>query len=110
MDSIFKTALAVFVIVAIAIGGTSIATVEQDVAIAVDYFDDMADLIAESNYSQTVINECIAEATANGYILKVDVIGSTQPGMKRYAKAEFTYYYKIPLFGINEAKVKHKII
>ena len=110
MDSIFKVALAVFVIVAIAIGGTSIATVEQDVSLAIDYFDDVADVIAESNYSQTVIDKCVAEATANGYTLTVDIIGSPQPGMKRYAKAEFQYHYKIPLFGVDEVKTQHKII
>lgn len=97
-------------IVLLAITGTSVVTAEQDVLIAIKYFDDVSTVIYESNYNPNVISDCITEAEEDGYVLRVNVIGSDKPGLQRYAEVELDYYYQIPLLGIKELKTRSKII
>lgn len=107
---IYKAALTAIMIVFLVATGSSIATTQQELNNVNSYFDDVTTTIAESHYSQAVINECIEEAKENGYELRVDVIEGSEPGQLLYAKAEMEYKYQIGLFGVSETKTKHKII
>lgn len=110
MDIIYKLVITVLLVVSVAISGSSIVAAEMDVNSANNYFDDLASVISESNYNQNVIDDCVAEASANGYTLTVNIIGSPSTGTKMYAEMELEYKYEIPLFGVSEVKTKHKII
>lgn len=110
MDQIYKVVLTLLMTVALVLSGASLVTANVDVVTANNYFDDLATVIQESNYNANVIQDCIDEAEANGYTLTVNVIGSAEPGMKRYAEVEFGYTYSMPVFGVNEPKTKMKII
>ena len=54
--------------------------------------------IDNSDAASSVINACIADATASGYQLTVEKVGSTEKPMY---KLTFVYSYKIALLGIN---------
>lgn len=110
IDSVFKVVLTVLLSIAVVLSGTSLVAANVDVVVANNYFDDVATVISESNYSESVIQDCIDDATENGYTLTVNVIGSTEPGMKRYAELTFEYYYQIALFGVKDLKTKTKIV
>lgn len=113
MDMIYKAILTIIMVVFVAATGSSIATTQQTLNNVNSYFDDVTTTIAESHYSEQVINDCIAEAATNGYTLTVNVIEDTSangPGKMLYAKAEMQYKYQINILGVSETKTKHKII
>lgn len=110
MSEILKSVIAIFLVILIAAGGAGITVANNESTAAGDYLEEAALVIMESNYSSTVIQECISEAAANGYVLTVNVVGSDDPGMKRYAELILEYSYDVQLFGVSDTKVKKKIV
>ena len=110
MSEILKSVIAIFLVILIAAGGAGITVANNESVAANNYLEEAAQVIAESNYSSPVIQECIEEAAVNGYVLTVDVVGSGAPGMKRYACLTLQYSYDVQLFGVSDTKVKKKIV
>lgn len=110
MDSIFKVLIALlcgiyllFTCVSSTLGFSSSVAAEN-------YFQDVTQVIEESNYSASVINDCIEEAAGNGYTLTVAVGGTQTPGSARYAKVELKYKFSLKLFNLSWDKKISKII
>ena len=110
MSEILKSVIAVFMIIIIAASGTGMVVANNESTAAGEYLEEVALVISESNYSDAIIQECIAEADQNGYTLTVDMAGSSEPGMRRYAEVTLEYSYEMKLFGVSDTKVKKKII
>lgn len=110
MDAIWKMVLAFLAVIMIAATGIAITMGNSDVTTAGNYFEEVCGVIAESNYSALVIQECIAEAAENGYTLTVEIHGINKPGTRKYAEAVFSYSYEIPILQVSDKKVKRKII
>lgn len=110
MDSIFKGLLTLLSVIAILVTGSSLALSCVEISKANDYFDSVAAVILDSNYSEDVIQRCCDEAELNGYQLEVDVQGEAKPGGKKTAKATFTYKYEMKVFFVSKEKVKVKIL
>lgn len=110
MDVIWKIFLTIFVGIFLLSGCTSIILANAQGVEANNYFEEVSRVIAESNYSQDVIDTCIDEATSNGYQLEVFVESSGIPGGPICAKLIFKYDYEMKLFGYSQQKVKQKTI
>ena len=110
MSEILKSVIAVFLVILIVFSGVSIVIANNESTAANDYLEEVALVISESNYSTSVIQECIDEATENGYTLTVNVVGSSSPGMKRYAEITLEYDYEVGMFGVSDPKYKTKIV
>lgn len=110
MDTIWKIIITGIVIIGIAATGIGITMGNADVTTANNYFQEISNIIIESNYSDSVIQECIDEAAENGYDLRVTVHGTSTPGTKKYAEAVFEYTYKIPIINVEDSKTKRKIL
>ena len=110
MEMIYKTMLMVLLAIFLVAGGFAVSNACVDVVSANNYFEQVSQVIAESNYNQEVIDACCEEATDNGYQLEVHVSGNTRPGVLHYAKATFTYKYEMKIFGVSVEKKKEKIL
>lgn len=110
MDIIWKIFLTIFIGIFLLASCTSIILGNAESMEANNYFEEVSRVIAESNYSQDVIDSCITEATSNGYELEVTVEKATKPGGPVCAKLVFKYDYEMKLFGFSQEKVKQKTI
>lgn len=110
MEMIYKMMLLVVLIIFLVSGGFAVSNACIDVIRANNYFEEVSKVIQESNYNQSVIDDCCEEAVKNGYELSVVVEGNDRPGVLHYAKIIFTYKYEVKMFGVSIEKQKEKII
>lgn len=110
MESIWKTVLTFAVIILITVLGITITAVNVDVTAAGGYLEEVSVVIRESNYNEEVIDQCVAEASSNGYILEVEVYESLEYAKSRYARVRLSYPYRLPVLNISDRKIKEKII
>lgn len=110
LDIAFKTFVAILASIVIIGSGLGVTTGFSKAVAADNYMEAVSKVISESNYNINVINQCIQEATDNGYILEVEVKNASKAGVKSYAKIKLTYYFEIALFNIKQQKVQTKIV
>ena len=110
MELIYRMMILVVLVIFLVAGGFSVSNACIDVVSANDYFEEVAKVILESNYNESVIDACCKEALEQGYQLAVFVEGNTRPGVLNYAKLEFIYKYEIKMFGVSIEKQKEKIL
>ena len=110
MELIYRMIILVVLIIFLVSGGFAVSNACIDVVSANNYFEEVAKVISESNYNETVIDTCCEEASENGYHLSVLVEGNRRPGALHYAKLIFTYKYEIRMFGVSVEKQKEKIL
>ena len=110
LDIVYKAFVGVLAAVVIIGSGLGVITGFSQAVAADNYMESVSKAIVESNYNETVIDQCQEEAEANGYVLEVDVERAAKAGVNSYAKVELTYYFEIPLFGIRQQKVQTKIL
>lgn len=110
MDIIYKVLVTILSTIVLLAGGYAITmNISNDIAVN-NYFETVTQTIIESDYNQTVIDQCIDDAASNGYELTVEVYGADTFGVKKYADIKITYVSEIKLFGISSTKVKQKVI
>lgn len=110
MESVWKTVLTFAVIILITVLGITITAVNVDVTAAGDYLEEASAVIRESNYSEEVIEQCVAEALSNGYILEVEVYENPEYAKSRYARVRLSYPYRLSVLNVSDWKIKEKII
>lgn len=110
LDMVFKAFVGILAAVVIIGSGLGVISGFSQVIEADNYLETISKVIVESNYNTAVIHNCIEEAALNGYTLQVEVVRSVKAGIRSYAMVQLTYYFKIPLFGINQKKIQMKII
>lgn len=110
MSEILKSVMAMILVIIIVASGAGITAANNESIAAADYLEEIAKVITESNYSEAVIDECIQEAEQNGYILQIELIGSKEPGMKRYAQVTLEYGYELKFLGVSDRKIKKIIV
>lgn len=110
MEVIFKVLVAGIAAVFLVTGGVSVVLSNADETKANQYVESVSKTILESNYDNTVIAECIQNASDNGYTLSVTVVGSSQAGKMQYAKLKLTYTYSLNLFSFSKQKTISKIV
>lgn len=110
LDIVFKAFVGILVAVVMIGSGLGVISAFSQ-AVAVDnYMETVAKVITESNFNQTVIDNCMSEASSNGYNLVVHVTPAAKAGVKSVATVKLTYYFEIPIFGIRQKKVQIKTI
>lgn len=110
LDIAFKTFVGLLAAIVIIGSGLGVTTGFSQAVAADNYMESVSKVIVESNYNQTVINQCKQDALENGYILEVTVDNATKAGVKAYAEIELTYYFEIRLFNIRQEKIQKKIV
>ena len=102
-NMIYKTGLILIMAISITAVGSSITAAQQSANNVNQYFYDITTLIAESHYSENIIEQCILDAEENGYTLRIELF-------EGYAMAELDYLYEIRLLGVSEQKTKCMIL
>ena len=110
LDIAFKTFVGVLAAIVIIGSGLGVITGFSKAVAADNYMESVSKVIVESNYSETVIDQCKLDAAENGYVLEVNVEHAAKAGVKSYAEIELTYYFEIRLFNIRQEKIQKKII
>lgn len=110
LDIAFKTFVAILASIVIMGSGLGVTTGFSQAVASDNYMESVSKVIVESNYNTNVINQCIQDATDNGYTLEVTVQNASKAGVKSYAEIKLTYYFEIKLFNIKQQKVQTKII
>ena len=110
LDIAFKAFIGVLSAVIIIGSGLGVTTGFSQTVAADNYMEAVSKVIVESNYSPSVINQCIQEAAENDYVLTVELQDAIKAGVKNYAKITLTYYFEIRLFGLRQQKIQIKII
>ena len=110
MESFINGALIGLLAVFLLVMGFCPLLSSMDVANVDYYFDSVTEAIVESNYNQDAIDECCAEALANGYVLEVTAYGGDVPGAQKYAEFVLRYNFEIRLIGLNLPKIKEKVL
>jgi len=110
LDIVFKAFVGVLAAIVIIGSGLGVITGFSQTVAADNYMESVSKKIVESNYNDSIIENCKTEAAKNGYTLTVVVNDSVKAGVKRYAKVELKYYFEIKLFNIKQEKVQTKIL
>lgn len=110
MSTVGKVLIACISAIFLVISGASVVLSNTEETNANHYLDSASKVILESNYNQSVIDECCQNAADNGYTLQVTLYGDTKPGTKKYAQMKLTYTYSMNLFQYEKQKSIEKII
>lgn len=110
MEIIYKVLISLLCIMLIVSSGLALSLSSAMEIETNNYFENISQTVAESNYSQSVIDRLIAHASETGHTLSIVVHGENRAGLSRYAEITLRYTYKIPLFGISIDKVKQKVL
>ncbi len=110
MDIIYKTLVGIFSAVILMAGGFAVSVYISDDISVNNYFEAVTQTIVESDYNETVIENCIQEAGNMGYKLTVAVHGADVYGVKRYADIRMSYTSRIALFGVSAEKTRQKVL
>lgn len=110
LDIVYKAFIGVMASIVIVGSGLGVITGFSQSVAADNYMEAVSKIIVESNYNETVINQCVQEASENGYILKIEVQDAVKEGVKSYAKIQLTYNFEIKLFHIKQQKIQTKIL
>lgn len=110
LDIAFKAFVGVLAAIVIVGSGLGVTTGFSQAVAADNYMESVSKVIVESNFSQTVIDQCKQDAIENGYVLEVNTATSQKAGVKTYAEVTLTYYFEIKLFHIRQEKVQKKVI
>ena len=110
LDIVWKAFVGVLAAVVIIGSGLGVTTAFSQAVAADNYMESVSKVIMESNYNAKVIDACVQEAEANGYVLDVRVQNASKVGVKQYAQISLTYYFEIQLLGLKQEKVQIKIV
>ena len=101
MESIIRTFLGFFLILAISSLGIGILFASLSARAAESYLDDCVIKIENSNFSPKVITACEENAASQGYTLRVYPKAQNGSSHICYARLEMAYTLSIPAIGIN---------
>lgn len=104
MGNFAKVLLGIFLITLTALSGIGTVMAGADTAEAEKYHADVITEIECSNYNDTVMASCAAQAANNGYELTIDPIRYDEAGNIQTAEVILKYKYEIPLFQISKQK------
>lgn len=103
MESVLKTYLGFFFMMAMLFLGAGILSASLDARNANAYANNYATRIEQSNYASSVINAIKTEALEeHNYVVSVDVRTSTNNTYSHYGLLTLRYNYKIPILGISQ--------
>ena len=101
MKKIFEVFLEVFLMLFFVILITGAVSAALDTENAKSYKSDVIAEIENSNFSDTVISECISQAAEEGYTLTVNKIVTDAATNKQIAEVVLKYKYTFSLLGID---------
>lgn len=110
MDIIYKVLITILSIIILFSTGLSLTLCIADEIETNQYFASVTETLADSNYSQEVIELLIEEAAQKNYQLSVQIYGSTLPGTYKYAQVTLSYEFRLDMFGIALNRTKQKIV
>jgi hypothetical protein len=102
MESVLKTYLGFFFMMAMLFLGAGMLSASLDARNANAYANNYATRIEQSNYAASVIKEIKDEAEGLDYTVSVDVKTSTNNTYSHYGLLTLRYIYKIPILGISQ--------
>ena len=88
---------------------TAVINVSAAIAEAKEFKTDVIAEIENSNFNQNVIDGCIRQAQANGYVLQVTKCTYDARQDTTTAEIVLTYTYEIPLLDIEERRITRGI-
>ncbi len=87
----------------------AIISASLDITAAAQYRADVTAELENSNFNQEVIDACIAQADAKGYMLEITDCTYDNYNDINTAEVVLTYKYEIPLLGISVTKTTRGI-
>ena len=109
MKHIIEAFSAVILILLSAYASVAIIAVSGDIIAAREYKAAMVAEIENSDFNETVIQACIAQARQAGYEAKVEKCIYDEKNRKQMAEVILSYQYQLPLFGISDRKMTRGI-
>ena len=103
MNQIIKTYLTIFLMLVIMFVGTGIIFCSLDAQKAEKVNSAYADTIAGHNYSASVINKCISEASSNDYVLSVKKYDTNSDGYTDLCECILEYDYSLKFLNTGSA-------
>jgi len=100
MDTIVKSFSGIFFLIFILAAGTGVITSSMNAGKAERFASDCAVRISNSNYEETVMNECTTAARQKGYRLEIELQGSGK--RPEYGKLKLYYPYRIAMISLDE--------
>ncbi len=110
MDIIYKVLITIFSVIFLLSTGLSLTLCIADELEVNSYFASVTKTLVDSHYNEQVCDLLISEAKENGYVLNIQIFGSTTPGVYKFAKVTLSYHFKINLFHISLPRTKTKIV
>ena len=110
MDIIYKVFITIFSIIILLSTGFSLTLGIADEIETNHYFSSVTETLVDSHYNEQIKEQLIAEAFEKGYLLSIDIFGSTKPGAYKYAVVSLSYEFRLDLFHIVIPREKQKII
>lgn len=105
MESIVKAFLSIFLLVIVTLAGVGIVSTGIDASNAEKYIADVSATIEDSNFSQAVISQCVADVSSENSkykSLEIKTLDLDKDGYVDSADVTLAYEYSIPFFSIGE--------
>lgn len=103
MESVIKTYLGFFFLIAMLFIGSGLLSASLDARNANAMANMYATRVEQSNYAYNVIQEVKAEAENFGYQVSIDVRTSDNNTYSHYGLLTLRYNYRIPILGIRQS-------
>ena len=100
MDIFYKVLITILCIILLLSTGLSITLSIADEIETNQYFNSITETLVDSHYNEIIKDKLIEEATENGYLLTIEILGSTKPGSYKYAIVTLSYEFHLDLFHI----------
>lgn len=110
MDIIYKSLITMLSILLLLSTGLSLTLSIADEIELNHYFSSIGKTLVDSHYSEQIADLLIEEAEEKGYVLTIDIYGSTVPGSYKYAEITLSYHFHLDMFHITLPRTKRKII
>ncbi|MBR2045128.1 MAG: hypothetical protein IJ958_03210 [Agathobacter sp.] len=110
MDIIYKVLITILSVIILLSTGFSITLSIADEIETNHYLASVTETLIDSHYSEQVKEQLIEEASEKGYLLNIELYGSTKPGAYKYAIITLSYEFHLDMFDITLPREKQKII
>ena len=102
MDTIIKVFAGLFMTLFLTFTGTGLIASSINAGKAERFAADSAMRIGNSNYSDTVIENCKKDAEKSGYVMDVKLQNREGSSRTEYGSLKLSYSYLIPIIGVKE--------
>lgn len=105
METVVKTFVGLFFSLVLLILGIGMIAASVNARNATAFAAECASRIENSDFADSVVQECEQEAAEKGYVLEVEISGREDRPEVKFGSLSLEYPFRIPLIGVEQQNV-----